>query len=59
MLRLYDSRTRRDFLNIGGLTLGGLTLPGLLAARAAAARSSRSWTDKLGRRQRPRATARS
>ncbi len=34
MLRLHDSRTRRDFLKIGGLTLGGLTQPAGLPALA-------------------------
>jgi hypothetical protein len=36
--------SRRDFLQIGGLTLGGLSLPALLAARALGEETHRSLT---------------
>ena len=39
MLGLYDSHSRRSFLQIGALGLGGLTLPQLLRAEAAAGAS--------------------
>src|SRR5271165_6219384 len=37
--RLCDGRSRREFLQAGGLGLAGLTLPGLLRERARAAGS--------------------
>ena len=37
--RFCDGRSRRSFLQIGGLALGGLTLPDLLRAESAASKT--------------------